>query len=100
MTFGSGVNGCLGHGDFHDAAEVCSPFYFGFLLVYIVVHCSFSLSLISILHLPFTCLNQPRLVQAMLAHQTMEVACGPNHVVAVTAADGKGIPLYMYMYVR
>ena len=22
MTFGSGVNGCLGHGDFDDVAEV------------------------------------------------------------------------------
>ncbi len=93
MTFGSGVNGCLGHGDFHDAAEVCSPFYFCFLLVYIVVHSSFSF--FSILLMPFTCLNQPRLVQTMLAHQTMEVACGPNHVVAVTAADGKGILLYV-----
>ncbi len=34
---------------------------------------------------------QPRLVQTMLAHQTLEVACGPNHVIAVTAGDGEGI---------
>ncbi|XP_064385824.1 serine/threonine-protein kinase Nek8-like [Halichondria panicea] len=51
MTFGSGINGCLGHGDTNDVSE-------------------------------------PRLVHEMLAHETVEIACGANHMLAITSEGG------------
>uniref|UniRef100_A0A8C7Z9W5 Serine/threonine-protein kinase Nek8 n=1 Tax=Oryzias sinensis TaxID=183150 RepID=A0A8C7Z9W5_9TELE len=47
MTFGSGSNGCLGHGNFNDV-------------------------------------TQPKIVEALLGYELVQVACGASHVVAVT----------------
>ena len=67
MTFGNGVSGCLGYGDYDDAPEVC----------------------IDTVHVTGVgrgmCRSfQPKLVPAMLDYETTEVACGANHVIAVT----------------
>uniref|UniRef100_A0A3B5LNN9 non-specific serine/threonine protein kinase n=1 Tax=Xiphophorus couchianus TaxID=32473 RepID=A0A3B5LNN9_9TELE len=47
MTFGSGSNGCLGHGNFNDV-------------------------------------TQPKIVEALLGYELVQVSCGASHVVAVT----------------
>ncbi|XP_048837935.1 serine/threonine-protein kinase Nek8 isoform X1 [Brienomyrus brachyistius] len=47
MTFGSGSNGCLGHGNFNDVA-------------------------------------QPKIVEALLGYELVQVSCGASHVLAVT----------------
>ncbi|TRZ00959.1 hypothetical protein DNTS_029976 [Danionella cerebrum] len=47
MTFGSGSNGCLGHGNFNDV-------------------------------------TQPKIVEALLGYELVQVACGASHVLAVT----------------
>ncbi|XP_030041889.1 serine/threonine-protein kinase Nek8 isoform X2 [Microcaecilia unicolor] len=47
MTFGSGSNGCLGHGNFNDV-------------------------------------TQPKIVEALLGYEIMQVSCGASHVLAVT----------------
>ncbi|XP_034025089.1 serine/threonine-protein kinase Nek8 [Thalassophryne amazonica] len=47
MTFGSGSNGCLGHGNFNDV-------------------------------------TQPKIVEALLGYELIQVACGASHVLAVT----------------
>ncbi|XP_046891729.1 serine/threonine-protein kinase Nek8 isoform X2 [Hypomesus transpacificus] len=47
MTFGSGSNGCLGHGNFNDV-------------------------------------TQPKIVEALLGYELMQVWCGASHVLAVT----------------
>uniref|UniRef100_A0A668RN08 Serine/threonine-protein kinase Nek8 n=1 Tax=Oreochromis aureus TaxID=47969 RepID=A0A668RN08_OREAU len=47
MTFGSGSNGCLGHGNFNDV-------------------------------------TQPKIVEALLGYELIQVSCGASHVLAVT----------------
>ncbi|KAJ8280779.1 hypothetical protein GJAV_G00058890 [Gymnothorax javanicus] len=47
MTFGSGSNGCLGHGNFNDV-------------------------------------TQPKIVEALLGYELVQVSCGASHVLAVT----------------
>nr|XP_014127232.2 serine/threonine-protein kinase Nek8 isoform X1 [Zonotrichia albicollis] len=47
MTFGSGSNGCLGHGNFTDV-------------------------------------SQPKIVEALLGYEMVQVACGASHVLAVS----------------
>uniref|UniRef100_A0ABA3I9H9 non-specific serine/threonine protein kinase n=1 Tax=Gadus morhua TaxID=8049 RepID=A0ABA3I9H9_GADMO len=47
MTFGSGSNGCLGHGSFNDV-------------------------------------SQPKIVEALLGYELVQVSCGASHVLAVT----------------
>ncbi|KYO28712.1 serine/threonine-protein kinase Nek8 [Alligator mississippiensis] len=47
MTFGSGSNGCLGHGNFTDV-------------------------------------TQPKIVEALLGYEIVQVACGASHVLAVS----------------
>ncbi|XP_043910354.1 serine/threonine-protein kinase Nek8 [Protopterus annectens] len=47
MTFGSGSNGCLGHGNFNDV-------------------------------------TQPKIVEALLGYEILQVSCGASHVLAVT----------------
>ncbi|XP_019366803.1 PREDICTED: serine/threonine-protein kinase Nek8 [Gavialis gangeticus] len=47
MTFGSGSNGCLGHGNFMDV-------------------------------------TQPKIVEALLGYEIVQVACGASHVLAVS----------------
>ncbi|KAJ7995593.1 hypothetical protein DPEC_G00246200 [Dallia pectoralis] len=47
MTFGSGSNGCLGHGSFNDV-------------------------------------TQPKIVEALLGYELVQVSCGASHVLAVT----------------
>uniref|UniRef100_A0A669P9J5 Serine/threonine-protein kinase Nek8 n=1 Tax=Phasianus colchicus TaxID=9054 RepID=A0A669P9J5_PHACC len=47
MTFGSGSNGCLGHGNFTD-------------------------------------ISQPKIVEALLGYEMVQVACGASHVLAVS----------------
>nr|XP_033778339.1 LOW QUALITY PROTEIN: serine/threonine-protein kinase Nek8 [Geotrypetes seraphini] len=47
MTFGSGSNGCLGHGNFNDV-------------------------------------TQPKIVEALLGYEIMQVSCGASHVLAIT----------------
>ena len=39
--------------------------------------------------LPLPLTPQPKLVPAMLDHETVEVGCGANHVVAITGKSGK-----------
>ncbi|KTF86919.1 hypothetical protein cypCar_00029618, partial [Cyprinus carpio] len=48
MTFGSGSNGCLGHGNFNDV-------------------------------------TQPKIVEALLGYELVQVSCGASHVLAVTS---------------
>ena len=78
MTFGNGVNGCLGHGNYDDASEVYT-----------------CVCLIHQLYRKVTEFSpvQPKLVPAMLDYETVEVACGADHVIAVT-----GWPLALYLY--
>nr|XP_040036049.1 serine/threonine-protein kinase Nek8 isoform X2 [Gasterosteus aculeatus aculeatus] len=47
MTFGSGSNGCLGHGNFNDV-------------------------------------TQPKIVEALLGYELVQLSCGASHVLAVT----------------
>ncbi|XP_061683711.1 serine/threonine-protein kinase Nek8 isoform X3 [Syngnathoides biaculeatus] len=47
MTFGSGSNGCLGHGNFNDV-------------------------------------TQPKIVEALLGYELVQVSCGASHVLAMT----------------
>ncbi|KAM9852997.1 serine/threonine-protein kinase Nek8 [Aulostomus maculatus] len=47
MTFGSGSNGCLGHGNYNDV-------------------------------------TQPKIVEALLGYELIQVSCGASHVLAVT----------------
>uniref|UniRef100_A0A672GUF1 non-specific serine/threonine protein kinase n=1 Tax=Salarias fasciatus TaxID=181472 RepID=A0A672GUF1_SALFA len=47
MTFGSGSNGCLGHGNFNDV-------------------------------------TQPKIVEALLGYELVQVSCGASHVLAIT----------------
>ncbi|KAM9801556.1 serine/threonine-protein kinase Nek8 [Neosynchiropus ocellatus] len=47
MTFGSGSNGCLGHGNYNDV-------------------------------------TQPKIVEALLGYELVQVSCGASHVLAVT----------------
>ncbi|MCJ8739883.1 hypothetical protein PDJAM_G00052550 [Pangasius djambal] len=47
MTFGSGSNGCLGHGNYND-------------------------------------ITQPKIVEALLGYELVQVSCGASHVLAVT----------------
>ncbi|XP_028320284.1 serine/threonine-protein kinase Nek8 isoform X1 [Gouania willdenowi] len=47
MTFGSGSNGCLGHGNFNDV-------------------------------------TQPKIVEALLGYELVQVSCGASHVLVVT----------------
>uniref|UniRef100_A0AAY4B4I7 non-specific serine/threonine protein kinase n=1 Tax=Denticeps clupeoides TaxID=299321 RepID=A0AAY4B4I7_9TELE len=47
MTFGSGSNGCLGHGNFNDVM-------------------------------------QPKIVEALLGYELVQISCGASHVLAVT----------------
>ncbi|MBN3292159.1 NEK8 kinase, partial [Polypterus senegalus] len=47
MTFGSGSNGCLGHGNFNDV-------------------------------------TQPKIVEALLGYEIVQISCGASHVVAVS----------------
>ncbi|XP_029469049.1 serine/threonine-protein kinase Nek8 isoform X2 [Rhinatrema bivittatum] len=47
MTFGSGSNGCLGHGNFNDV-------------------------------------TQPKIVEALLGYEMVQLACGASHVLAIT----------------
>ncbi|XP_031429352.1 serine/threonine-protein kinase Nek8 isoform X1 [Clupea harengus] len=47
MTFGSGSNGCLGHGSFNDV-------------------------------------TQPKIVEALLGYELVQVSCGASHILAVT----------------
>jgi len=37
MTFGSGANGCLGHGNYHDVTQVKN-----YLWIRVTVYCSMS----------------------------------------------------------
>ena len=70
MTFGNGVSGCLGYGDYDDAPEVRSD----------TLHVTGMVR-------GMCCSFQPKLVPAMLDYETTVVACGANHVVAVTGVE-------------
>ena len=63
MTFGSGVNGCLGHGDYDDVAKVTV------ILPHPYLH----------LHV------QAKLVRCMLQYETVDMDCGANHMIALTS---------------
>ena len=82
MTFGSGLNGCLGYGNYDDASEVHNK-----SIMYVVCSCELFQNLNVYLRVVITCILlslQPKLVPAMLDYETVEVACGDTHVVAVT----------------
>ena len=65
MTFGSGMSGCLGHGNFDDVVKVCGFYFPGNLVV--------------IIYIP-----QPKLVEQMLQYETTDIACGGYHMLAIT----------------
>ena len=85
MTFGSGSNGCLGHGNYEDNSSVsCSGTRYQhtcLACVFVCLCCFASL--------------QPRIISSIIGYETLDVACGAHHVLALMSegqvfAWGKG----------
>lgn len=79
MTFGSGVYGCLGHGNYNDVAQVPAILFSGTASTLMVLDIQSMIIMINNFF-PF----QAKIVEDLLGYEVVQVSCGASHVLAVT----------------
>lgn len=81
MTFGSGVYGCLGHGNYNDVAQVPAILFSGTASTHTCMVLDLQ-SFIILINNFF--LFQAKIVEDLLGYEVVQVSCGASHVLAVT----------------
>ena len=94
MTFGSGSSGCLGHGNYDDNSNVSEPPSYDRRMCTCVHVCMCTYIRTCVVE-SIIALLQPRIIESIIGYETVDVACGAHHVLALMSegevfAWGKG----------